>query len=187
MKKSNVYTRTGDTGMTSLVGGERVRKNDPRVEAYGTADELNSTVGLLAAECSPINQEIADTLTRISSRLFDAGSYLASIGREGSQLPPLDQSAVTYLEHEIDRMDAEMTPFKCFLLPGGHHASAVAHVARTICRRTERRLYDVIDAGYPVAPVMIEWFNRLSDYLFVLARYINHLTATPEIPWQKES
>ncbi|MCM1519738.1 MAG: cob(I)yrinic acid a,c-diamide adenosyltransferase [Lachnoclostridium sp.] len=185
MEKSKIYTRGGDRGMTSLVGGTRVKKNDCRVEAYGTADELNSTICLLATEINPIDPKIAAQLIEISSTLFNAGSYLASIGDEGAILPPVSAERVAELEKSIDSMDSELPPFKCFLLPGGHHASALAHVARTQCRRTERRIYDVIDAGYTVDPIILEYFNRLSDYLFLVARYINHLTSTPEVRWTR--
>ncbi len=182
--KSRLYTRTGDKGTTSLVGGERVDKNDVRVEAYGTADELNAAIGLLAAECRELDAQLTDELTGISSALFDAGSYLASLGSEGASLPSLSADRVTTLENAIDRMDAAVEPMRCFLLPGGHRAAAQAHVARTVCRRTERRLLDVVRAGYPVDDTVLEWFNRLSDYLFVLSRYINRITLTPEIPWR---
>lgn len=182
--KSRLYTRTGDRGTTSLANGQRVDKNDVRVEAYGTADELNAAIGLLAAECRDVDPGLTEELTGISSALFDAGSYLASLGPDGATLPPLSTDRVTELERAIDRMDAAVEPMRCFLLPGGHRAAAQAHVARTVCRRTERRLLDVVRAGYPVDQSVTEWFNRLSDYLFILSRYINKLTSTPEIPWR---
>ncbi len=185
MKKSNLYTRGGDRGLTSLVGGERVKKNDPRVEAYGTIDELNAVTGLLMAECEPIDPEAATQLRRISCRLFDLGSYLASISTEGAMLPAPTPASVAELEREIDRVDASTPPFKAFLLPGGHHAAAQAHVARTLCRRAERRMLDVADAGYPLAESSLEWINRLSDYFFALSRHINHLSSTPEIEWKR--
>ncbi|MDE5785188.1 MAG: cob(I)yrinic acid a,c-diamide adenosyltransferase [Duncaniella sp.] len=185
MKKSNLYTRGGDRGMTSLVGGERVKKNDVRVEAYGTVDELNAVIGLLMAECMPVDAEAAMQLEIISCRLFDLGSYLASIGKEGAMLPAPSEENVKALEAAIDRVDSAVPPFRCFLLPAGHHAAAQAHVARTICRRAERRILDVADAGFPVEATALEWVNRLSDYLFALSRHINHVTATPEIPWKK--
>lgn len=171
--------------MTSLVGGERVRKNDVRVEAYGTVDELNAVIGLLMAECKPVDAEAAKQLETISCRLFDLGSYLASIGSEGAMLPAPAAEDVKQLEAAVDAVDSSVPPFRCFLLPGGHHAAAQAHVARTICRRAERRILDVADSGYPVEPTAMEWVNRLSDYLFALSRHINHVTSTPEIPWKK--
>ncbi|MDE6485419.1 MAG: cob(I)yrinic acid a,c-diamide adenosyltransferase [Duncaniella sp.] len=185
MKKSNLYTRGGDRGTTSLVGGERVKKNDVRVEAYGTVDELNAAIGLLMAECGPVDTEAATQLEEISCRLFDLGSYLASIGKDGAMLPPPSEAAVTALEKQIDAVDASTPPFKCFLLPGGHHAAAQAHVARTLCRRAERRMLDVADAGYPLELSALEWINRLSDYLFALSRHLNHVTSTPEIAWKR--
>ncbi|MBD5203072.1 MAG: cob(I)yrinic acid a,c-diamide adenosyltransferase [Bacteroides sp.] len=185
MKKSNLYTRGGDRGTTSLVGGERVRKNDVRVEAYGTVDELNAVIGLLMAECKPIDPEAASQLENISARLFDLGSYLASIGTDGARLPAPSAASIAALEAQIDSVDASTPPFRCFLLPGGHHAAAQAHVARTICRRAERRLLDVADAGYPLESTALEWINRLSDYLFALSRYLNHATSTPEIEWKR--
>lgn len=185
MKKSNIYTRTGDLGMTSLVGGERVRKNDLRVEVYGTLDELNSSTGLLMSLCTGDLSPIREQLLEISSLLFDAGSYFASFTSEGPMLPPLDSEAVGRLEGYIDAMDSQMEPFKCFLLPGGAQAAAAAHVCRTQCRRAERRVLDLEDTGFTVDPGTVRWINRLSDYFFVLARYINHLTSTPEIRWQR--
>ncbi len=186
MKKSNLYTRTGDTGMTGLVGGERVKKTDVRVEAYGTVDELNSHIGLLAAECQPIDPAAAAVLLRISSQLFDLGSYLAAVtDRPDAMLPPPGPAKVEELEKEIDLLDSTLEPFRCFLLPAGHHAAAQAHVARTVARRAERRMIDVADAGFSVDPSALRWINRLSDYLFALARHINSVTSTPEVPWQR--
>lgn len=186
MKKSNLYTRSGDTGMTGLVGGERVKKTDVRVEAYGTVDELNAHIGLLMAECEPLDSAAAAVLQRISSQLFDLGSYLASVsGEKDAMLPPPGAEKVAELEKEIDLLDSTLEPFRCFLLPAGHHAAAQAHVARTVARRAERRIIDVADAGLAVDPSALKWINRLSDYLFALSRHLNRITSTPEVPWQR--
>lgn len=188
MNKSKIYTRTGDTGMTSLVGGRRVKKNDVKVEAYGSVDTLNSYIGLLYADCRvKMPQEILTTLRLISNKLFNLGAYLASDHAAGEAPRDLTDAHVEILEHAIDAMDAFVPPLNSFILPGGAHAACHAHVARSLCREAERRIIALDQAGDPIAPIVLNFVNRLSDYLFMLARYINVLTETPEIAWNPEA
>lgn len=204
MKKSPLYTRTGDTGTTSLIGGQRAPKNSPRVEAYGTVDELNALIGLLQSHLSTIAEqptaetladaartlaeETAETLLGINNTLFNIGAALAT--PDGSNLPTADTDrirlpqAIELLENRIDLLDSQVPPLRSFILPGGNPTAALAHVARTVCRRAERTILTAVDAGATVSPDILTYINRLSDYLFILARHINHTTSTPELPWQ---
>ena len=239
MKKSPLYTRTGDTGTTSLIGGQRAPKNSPRVEAYGTVDELNALIGLLQSHLTtllpkqpapptkqpttelstptelptaelptptkqpttiqPEDSELADaartlaeetaeTLLGINNTLFNIGAALAT--PDGSDLPTADTDrirlpqAIDRLENRIDLLDSQVPPLRSFILPGGNPTAALAHVARTVCRRAERTILTAIDAGATISPDILIYINRLSDYLFILARHINHTTSTPELPWQ---
>lgn len=184
MKKSLLYTRTGDSGTTSLVNGTRVAKNSPRVNAYGTIDELNAQIGLLQAQISFLDNFVYDTLLRINNLLFNIGAYLAD-GSEGA-VPMLTDDDVTALEHAIDTLDSMVPPLKQFVLPGGSVGASQAHVARTICRRAEREILTLTDTGAVVSELVTTYINRLSDYLFILARYVNHATGTPELTWRKE-
>lgn len=184
MKKSLLYTRTGDSGTTSLVNGTRVAKNSPRVNAYGTIDELNAQIGLLQAQISFLDNFVYDTLLRINNLLFNIGAYLAD-GSEGA-VPMLTDDDVTALEHAIDTLDSMVPPLKQFVLPGGSVGASQAHVARTICRRAEREILTLSDTGAVVSELVTTYINRLSDYLFILARYVNHATGTPELTWRKE-
>ncbi len=186
MKKSMLYTRTGDNRSTSLVGGKRVRKNDTRIEAYGTADELNSTVGLLYSS-TEISPELRSTLLFIQNKLFNIGAYLATDNTENSitECLGLGHEAISRLEHEIDTLDNEIPPMTNFVLPGGSRLSAIAHVCRTVCRRFERRLITLSDETY-VDPNVIRFINRLSDFLFVFARFNNINQQIDEIFWDKD-
>lgn len=178
-----IYTTTGDNGTTSLVGGTRVSKNSPRLCAYGTVDELNSWIGLIIATLdTPIEQ--THTLQWIQNRLFDMGSALAT--EPTSRWQPNDpaQDTVTRLEHEIDTMDAELPRHDRFILPGGTIAAANSHIARTVARRAERLMIDMDRQGEAVNPQWLKFINRLSDYLFVLARYINHRAGVTESFWE---
>lgn len=193
--KSNVYTRGGDKGRTSLVGGTRVSKTHPRLEAYGTVDELNSWIGLLAAEplfdsevsdtdCTASRPDIRALLTGIQHRLFDIGSILATEEGSGWQPDPFPEAAVKSLEQEIDLIDSLVPKHNRFVLPGGSIPSAKAQVARTVARRAERRILTLADS-YPVEPPVIAYINRLSDLLFVIARYAMVLEGKEEIFWEK--
>jgi len=169
MEKSKVYTRTGDKGTTSLVGGKRVPKADARIESYGTIDELNSFIGLLMVE--PIEQADLDFLRFVQHKLFTIGSYLAT-DQESAELKiesMVTPESIARIESEIDRIDGELPKSRHFVLPGGCRSAALAHVCRTICRRAERRIYQLKEISLVEDPVLI-FINRLSDYLFVMAR-----------------
>lgn len=188
MKKSAVYTRTGDSGTTSLVNGARVKKNSVRLEAYGTIDELNSFIGAVIC-AKPLAEEDAEFLTSVQRDLFDIGSYLATdAGLDpdlAQRMLPADmESAISEMEHQIDRLDSSIEPMKSFVLPQGSQSSAAAHMARTVARRAERRALDLADVAQ-VDEIVIRYLNRLSDYLFVLARFNNHLDRRGEIFWHK--
>lgn len=170
-----IYTKTGDKGSSGLFGGERVPKHHPRLEAYGTIDELNSQMGLLTAHWPPVADEIMD----IQRMLFSIGTHLASPTQPNSNL---EVAMILQLEESIDVMTAELPPLKKFILPGGHHAACTAHIARTICRRTERRVVS-LSSIERIDPLVIQYINRLSDWLFTLARHINLKTNTPEVIW----
>jgi len=179
MKKSNVYTRRGDDGTTGLVGGQRIPKSHTRLEAYGTMDELNSFVGLLLTEVD--NAEDREQLVRIQNDLFSVGCELATIDRPARHAVAPDD--VARLEQAIDEMDALCGGWKGFILPGGSRAAALAHVCRTICRRLERRIY-AIDDGVPTDPALLQYINRLSDYMFLLSKKQNFLLGVEENIWQ---
>ena len=183
MTKSNVYTRTGDRGSTSLVGGTRVAKDSPRLEAYGTVDELNSWLGLIA--CSPhVSSEDKIVLNSIQNRLFDIGSMLATEPESRWQHQPLPYIATSEIERAIDRLDASLPAHNRFILPGGCEDAARTHIARCVARRAERRII-TLAADTAVDPAIIGYINRLSDYLFVIARAINHNCGADEIFWEK--
>lgn len=168
-----VYTRTGDKGETSLVGGQRVKKCCQRIESYGTADELNSFLGLLMTYAKDSADH--DSLTQIQRTLFVVGAYLATEPKEGGYMPDISQLSeqTDVLERDIDRISEALPQLRHFILPGGERAAAVAHVCRTVCRRLERNIYSLIDDGATVDSSVTAYVNRLSDYLFVLARKMN--------------
>ncbi len=160
-----IYTKTGDAGTTSLVGGTRVSKAHPRVMAYGDLDELISWLGLIRAEAG---EELP--LRRIQIHLMNVSAHLANDGRS-QKLKPLDEGETEFLEHEIDRMTGLLPPLTAFVLPGGPRASAMAHIARTVCRRAERSAVQ-IEEKTPQDTIAIRYVNRLSDYLFTAARFL---------------
>ncbi|WP_026693443.1 cob(I)yrinic acid a,c-diamide adenosyltransferase [Peribacillus kribbensis] len=167
-----IYTKTGDKGTTSLIYGQRVSKTDPRVEAYGTCDEANSAIGLgvshLMGEEFAGKEAILDGLHEIQTVLFHAGAELAT--PEGKKVNwEMKQEHISNLEHAIDEMEGDLPQLKNFILPGGHPAAAALHLARTITRRAERKAVEI--GG--VNPLVMSYLNRLSDYLFVAARYVN--------------
>ena len=186
-----IYTRTGDRGKTGLFSGERVLKSDDRIEAYGDVDELVSVLGAVAAATPPERQDLTAELQGLQSALLQIGAWLATTpgSKAAEQLPLISRDAITTLEEAIDRMEAELPTLHGFILPGGHSASAWAHVARTVCRRAERRVVRLFlrteDSTVPadLEPICT-YVNRLSDYLFVLARYLNHITGVPEKRWK---
>ncbi len=186
MKKSNIYTCTGDMGTTSLVGGKRVKKNNIRIEAYGSIDELNSYIGLLCASSS-IQPDIADTFYFIRNKLFNIGAYLATDNpdNETTDVWGLSLDDINHLECTIDSIDAKLPTLKNFVLPGGTPTSANAHICRTICRRCERRIIDLAESTY-INPTVLKFINRLSDFLFVFARFDNVINNVDEIFWNKD-
>jgi cob(I)alamin adenosyltransferase len=175
-----IYTRTGDTGETSLFGGSRIAKNDPRIEAYGTIDELNSFLGIARAswDSSPLDAQ----LQRVQSDLFDIGAYLASPGTE--RYRSVDANRIEELEQGIDSMEADLQPLTTFIVPGGSPAAAQLHVARTVCRRAERRVVALEQSSVEMRTT-IAYLNRLSDFLFVAARYANRRHGTTDTPWSR--
>lgn len=182
MKKSLLYTRTGDKGTTSLVGGERVSKTHRRIECYGTTDELNSFIGLLHDAVT--EQADKDFLRFIQHKMFSIGSYLATDQRT-TQLKMesrITDDTVRRIEEEIDRLDAGLPPLRSFVLPAGGRAASLAHICRTVCRRAERQIYR-LDETDEVEDNVLVFINRLSDYFFILARKECVLNNGGEIIW----
>lgn len=180
-----VYTQTGDRGKTSLLSGERVAKSHVRVETYGDIDELNSLLGTLIADMSQeIHDELMGQLQRIQSDLFSIGAHLAATPDSSTTGEPIDidKETISGLERAIDRMDKELPALTGFILPGGCKTAACAHVARTVCRRAERHIVGLLDDTDEENTTVIAYINRLSDYLFVLSRYCNHLAGIPDVP-----
>lgn len=177
-----IYTKTGDQGTTSLIGGRRVSKNSVRLEAYGTVDELNSYIGMIRS--LSVDGEITGELTEIQMRLFDVGGNLATDADAAGPKMALGvaEEDIVMLEKGIDRMDAEIPPLKCFILPGGNEIVSFCHIARTICRRAERRILD-LNEQLEVDALVLKFVNRLSDYLFVLSRKLAHDAGTMEFKW----
>jgi len=179
-----IYTKTGDKGNTSLLGGTKIPKSHIRIEAYGTVDELNSYLGL----CRDLltDNVSRETLLRTQDRLFVIGSLLAcDPGKQpGMQLPQLIEQDIVLLEQQIDSMNEKMPPMKFFILPGGHATVSQLHIARCVCRRAERCCVRLELESPGEDPLVIKYLNRLSDYLFMLARYTGHSLAIEETPWR---
>lgn len=180
-----IYTKTGDDGTTGLIGGDRVRKCDARIECYGTVDELNATIGVAAVTASSPMREV---LAAIQNDLFVIGAHLATPeiggGTRASHLPALDESIVARLEMQIDAAEHALPPLRQFILPGGCETAARLHLARTVCRRAERLLVDFA-LDRPVPAMILTYLNRLSDWLFVHARFANHEAGVADVPWTK--
>jgi cob(I)alamin adenosyltransferase len=177
-----IYTKTGDEGTTSLFGGKRVSKADLRIDTYGTIDELNSWIGLLRDQT--VNHSRQQVLVEIQDRLFTIGSILATEpGNTKVKIPSLAESDIEYLEKQIDSMELELEPMRFFVLPGGHQAVSFGHLARTVCRRSER-LVIALNAQEPINSLVVKYLNRLSDYLFVLCRKMTAELKAPETPWK---
>lgn len=177
-----IYTRTGDEGTTALFGGKRVSKADLRIDTYGTVDELNSWIGLLRDQ--EVNGKRGSVLIEIQDRLFTIGSILATEpGNTKVKIPDLSTEDVTALEKAIDQMDAELAPMKSFILPGGHQSVSFCHIARTVCRRAER-LVIALAKQEAAHPLVIQYLNRLSDFLFVLARKMAAEMGIEDTPWR---
>ena len=179
---SKLYTKTGDKGKTSLLGGKKVSKADLRIEAYGNVDEVNSFIGHLK-DHEGIENRLKQQLHWIQEHLFSIGSILASEANfKGFELPKVAQTEVQQLEAWIDKFDGEVPPLKSFILPGGHPAVSLAHICRTVCRRTERSIIS-LNAHEAVDESILQFMNRLSDYLFIFARTIGHILDVKEAPW----
>lgn len=174
---SKIYTRTGDDGTTGLGDGTRVPKDHLRVEAYGTVDELNSVIGVLLTHELPAT--IRSALIDVQHRLFDLGGELCI-----PKTRAVGDTHVTALEHTLDELNRELRPLKEFILPGGSAAAALCHLARTVCRRAERRLVS-LSAAEEVSPIALKFLNRLSDLLFVMARSLNAHGGHPDVLWQR--
>lgn len=188
-----IYTRTGDLGRSSLFSGERVPKHHPRMNAYGEVDELNSMIGVLMTALPDGTTETHDQLGQIQADLFRIGAILATMPASGKsgQLDPIETGDIERLEAGIDRLQAGLPELKRFILPGGHPAAGLAHVARTICRRAERRVVSVMENepdaqtdGTLGQDLVLVYLNRLSDYLFVVARHCNAVAGIDDISWQ---
>jgi len=178
-----IYTKTGDKGTTGLVGGKRVSKNSPRLEAYGTVDELNCLIGLTRSifHEDALLDNVDSQLEKIQNELFDLGSRLACDEEKTlAMLPEISENQVRFLEKSIDEMTALLKPLKNFILPGGDRRASVLHLARTVCRRAERQ---TLKMEKPPEEILVVYLNRLSDYLFVAARYVNHIAGKEESIW----
>ncbi len=177
-----IYTKTGDKGLTSLIGGTRVPKSSLRIECYGTVDELNSWLGVIRDHTRGHSQQ--DTLCEIQDRLFTIGAILASDPKKSKmKIPELEDGDIERLEKEMDAMDSQLPEMRSFVLPGGHPAVSFCHVSRCVCRRAERLTVDL--AGQePVSERLLRYLNRLSDYLFVLSRELMREYGAEEIPWK---
>jgi cob(I)alamin adenosyltransferase len=176
-----LYTKTGDEGKTSLFGGARVPKYNLRIEAYGTIDELNSHIGLIRDQ-GP-GERHTEVLLEIQDRLFTLGSHLATQpGKKNIVLPSFSQADVELLEQEMDRMETGLPPMKHFVLPGGHTTVSFIHIARCVCRRAERLVVHLA-VEEEVSPLVLQYLNRLSDYLFMLSRDMAQTLGAAEVPW----
>ncbi len=177
-----IYTKKGDTGTTGLIGGTRILKSSLRIESYGTTDELNSHIGLIRDQ--KIDKVYIDQLLEIQDRLFTIGSALASDPEKSKmKLPDLLDSDIEILEKWMDEMEEKLEPMKFFVLPGGHPTVSYCHIARCVCRRAERIIVDLSQSDF-VAPQVIMYMNRLSDYLFMLGRKLSADLGVTEQPWR---
>ena len=179
-----IYTKTGDKGSTSLIGGVRVPKSHIRIESYGTVDELNSYLGMVN-DMQP-HKVINEWVREIQDRLFTLGSVLATTPDKEikMKLPDLHAEDVQWLEARIDIMNEELPEMRSFIIPGGNLAASTCHVARCVCRRAERLCVGMQEQEEYVPELIIQYLNRLSDFLFVLARYIGHMNKAEELPWR---
>lgn len=182
MKKSLIYTKTGDKGTTALIGGTRVPKDHFRLEAYGTVDELNTNVGMIRSY--PIDEETVKSIIRIQNQLFTIGSYLATDDKVSDLRKHLvtDDKEIEFLELQMDILESKLPPLSNFVLPGGHPTVAQCHICRTVCRRAERRVISMSEQ-VEVDEWVIRYLNRLSDYFFVLSRFLTDYFKIDEIPW----
>lgn len=181
-----IYTKTGDDGSTGLIGGHRVSKSDPRIECYGTIDELNSAIGLAAVGA---DAAMPGMLRTIQNELFVIGAHLATGeggGPKSLSIPDLHDTAVARLEEQIDQAEQVLPALRNFILPGGSELSARLHLARAVCRRAERLLVALAQSpSANIDPILLQYLNRLSDWLFVHARLANHRAGLEDVPWEK--
>lgn len=179
-----IYTRTGDAGTTALFGGGRVSKDHPRIAAYGTVDEANSLIGLALADLhdEPDAETLAELLVQIQGELFELGADLATPADAKAAAPRVTEEHIDRLETAIDRLEADLAPLKQFILPGGTRAAATLHVARTVCRRAERYAVSAHEVS-PLSPLALRYLNRLSDLLFVAARWANATAGRSDTVW----
>ena len=176
-----IYTKTGDKGTTALFGGTRLPKHHIRIESYGSVDELNSFIGLVRDHLT--QEELRSELKSIQETLFTVGSHLAADpSKKNLWIPDIKVAEVELLEHGIDRMEATLEPLKNFILPGGHPVVSHCHVVRCVCRRAERNVVALSELE-TVAPILVQYLNRLSDYFFVLARFIGKELGAEEVVW----
>ncbi len=178
-----IYTKTGDSGQTSLFGGERVLKSDLRIETYGTVDELNAFLGMAAAEIA--DKELKEVIESIQNELFAAGAELATPVEKQNKVKvhKISEETIDRIEKLIDKYDAKLPELKRFILPGGSKTSAILHIARTVCRRAERRVVELSSTVEISGNIRI-YLNRLSDFLFVLSRYENQINQIPDVEWK---
>ena len=189
-----IYTGGGDRGKTSLFSGERVRKDHGRIEAYGDADELNSIIGAIVSALPEKQQDVRSELQCIQSDIFHLSSWLATTQGSPAEnaLEEFKADKITFLENAIDRMEQNLPALKNFIMPGGHPTAAWTHIARTVCRRTERHVLLIIENSVKSGTEhqyshLQKYLNRLSDYFFMLARYLNQAMGVSEIPWKKSN
>jgi len=179
-----IYTKTGDKGNTSLLGGDRVLKSNIRIEAYGTVDELNSQAGLLRDQ--EISENHRDFLFGVQNNLFTIGSILATEpSQKNIKLPSLTEDQVSAIETEIDILDEELPEMRNFVVPGGHPVVSICHISRSVCRRAERRVIALQELDQ-VNPIIVQYLNRLSDYFFILSRKLTRELGVEEVPWKPE-
>lgn len=179
MKEMNIYTKTGDKGTTSLVGGARVRKDDPKVNAYGNVDELISHIALIRSDA--VGVPLSENLRRIQANLMHVAAHLAADDHGAKKLKPFDVSEIEFLEKQIDLMTSELPEQIAFILPAGPRVAAESHIARTVCRRAERSCVALMDE--PRVEVVVRYLNRLSDYLFVFGRYVAFKSGVEDDFW----
>lgn len=181
-----LYTKTGDKGQTSLLGGKKVSKSDLRIEAYGNVDELNSFTGHLR-DYHEVEKDLKDQLKTIQEYLFSIGSLLATEEDfKGFELPKITEAEVSLIERFIDQLETEVPPLKNFILPGGHKVVSLSHICRTVCRRAERSTIALANTA-PIDPEILKFLNRLSDYFFIFARVLSVRLDVPEVPWTPSS
>lgn len=179
-----IYTQTGDDGTTGLIGGGRVPKNDSRLDAYGTVDELNSTLGVVRS--SEISEKSDDILDQLQHQLFELGAELATPDPNAKTVGSIQDEHVSQVEAWIDELEAELAPLTNFILPGGTAAAAGLHLARCVCRRAEREMATLASAA-PLRSVLLKYVNRVSDLLFVMARTANREAGVDDVPWKKNA